>query len=128
MTKGKKRSQKALKKELWQLCRKLADIKYPNKNCYTCGRPIEKQNKQLGHFIPSSTSGANLRWDLRNLRWQCYFCNINLGGNGAAFYRKMVQEVGQEAVDQLFRDKEKITKLNDQFLIGKIEEYKKLLP
>lgn len=61
-----------------------------------------------GHFIPSSTCGIRLRYDLRNIRPQCFFCNIHLGGNGSEFYRKLVQEVGQEAVDTLFKEKQQI--------------------
>lgn len=66
-----------------------------------------------------------LRYDLRNLRVQCYFCNINCGGNGSAYYRNMVEEVGQQSVDQLFIDKNKIVKSTDHNLQLMIE-YEKL--
>ena len=44
-----------------------------------------------------------LRYNLDNLRLQCYYENINLGGNGSEFYRRMVLENGQEFVDNLFK-------------------------
>lgn len=80
---------------------------------------------QLGHFIPSSTCGAFLRYDLRNLRWQCMRCNVHGGGQGAIFYKNLVEQEGQEYVDQLFRDKQVIVKADAQFyenLIQKAEE------
>ncbi len=62
---------------------------------------------------------------MRNLRWQCYRCNINLSGNGAVFYNKLREEMEQEYIDELFRDKQKTIKAHDHF-IALLEEYKKL--
>ncbi len=128
--KPKKKTPAQLKKQLWEHCKRIVRARYANRdgtwNCYTCGRRIDEPGKaQTGHFIPSSTCGAFLRYDLRNLRIQDYYCNINLGGNGAAFYRKMVEEVGQEAVDQLFRDKEKTVKATDH-VISLLAEYERM--
>lgn len=61
---------------------------------------------------------------MRNLRWQCYYCNINLGGNGAVFYKKLVEIEGQKYVDQLFLDKQKSIKAYDHY-IWQLEEYEK---
>ena len=118
---------KKLKAKLWGLCREIAHKIYPP-HCYTCeSKNLEGSNKQLGHFIASSICGAFLRFDLRNLRWQCMRCNMHAGGNGAEYYRRMVIEVGQEAVDQLFRDKEKSIKADVIFYENKIAEYETLL-
>ncbi len=118
-----------LQKKLWQECRRVANIIYPPLNgqyhCYTCGKPIEGSNKQLGHFLAKSVCGAFLKYDMRNLRWQCYYDNINLGGNGAVFYKKLVEEKGQEHVDKLFEDKQKIIKAYDHYQ-NQLEEYKKI--
>lgn len=128
MIKKKKNQIPKLKKKLWELCKQIIRIIYQNKdgswNCFTCGRRIsEPANAQTGHFIPSSTCGAYLRYDLRNLRIQCYFCNINCGGNGALFYSKLVEEKGQEFVDQLLKDKNIILKADAIFYISLIEDY-----
>lgn len=123
----KKKSISKLKKELWQLCREMSDKMYPNARCYTCGARISGSNKQLGHFIPSSVCGCYLRYNLRNLRWQCMRCNQFAGGNGAEFYKRMVKEVGQKAVDDIFKDKQKIIKCDEAFIEKKIREYKELL-
>lgn len=119
-----------LQKLLWIECRRVADILYPPKNgvtyCYTCNKPISGSNKQLGHFLAKSVCGALLKYDMRNLRWQCYYCNINLGGNGATFYKNLANEKGQEYVDELFRIKNNVSiKAYDKY-IEQLEEYKKI--
>lgn len=119
------------KEKLWELCKKITRAHYVKKDgtyeCFTCGRLIDSAPKaQTGHFIPSSTCGAYLRYNLRNLRVQDYYCNINLGGNGSEFYRKLVEEVGQEEVDKLFIDKNKVVKADVAFYEHIIEEYEKI--
>ena len=125
--KVKKPTPKQLKKKLWELCRKVADQQYPNASCYTCDAKIDGVNKHLGHFIPSSTCGALLRYDIRNLRWQCMRCNVWLGGNGSAYYRCMVEREGQAYVDSLFQDKQKSVKADILFYLKLIAEYEELL-
>ena len=70
--------------------------------------------------------GATLKYDMRNLRWQCYYCNINLGGNGAVFYKNLVEKEGQEYVDELFRIKNTVSiKAYDKYL-ELLQEYQKI--
>lgn len=115
------------KDRLWELCKQLTRGKYGN-TCFTCGRQgLEGSQWQTGHFIPSSICGGFLRYDLRNLRPQCYRCNIDLSGNGSVFYRRLVEIEGQEYVDKLFQDKESIIKLDIHFVEAKILEYKSML-
>lgn len=116
-----------LKARLWQLCKEIIRKRYGN-SCYTCDkRGLTGSSWQTGHFIPSSICGAYLRYDLRNLRPQCYRCNIDLSGNGAVFYRRLVASIGQVYVDQLFADKEKIIKANRAWFEEKIKEYQQVL-
>lgn len=42
---------------------------------------------------------------------------------GAEFYRRLVLIEGQEYVDQLFRDKQLITKADSIFYLAKIKEF-----
>lgn len=121
---------KKLQDKLWEECKRIMRAKYLTQNgywfCFTCNRLIDEPAKaQTGHFIASSICGAFLRYDLRNLRIQCYNCNINAGGNGAAYYKNLVTEEGQEYVDQLFRDKQKVVKAYDHYLVL-YEKYKML--
>lgn len=55
-----------------------------------------------GHCINSHFGGLRLRYDLRNLRVQDHYCNINLGSNGAVYLMKLRDEIGDEEVDALF--------------------------
>ena len=121
-----------LREKLWELCKQIIRKRYINKdgtwNCFTCGKRIDEPAKaQTGHFIPSAAGGAFLRYELRNLRIQDYYCNINLGGNGTEFYKRLVEAEGQEYVDQLFRDKQKIIKADIIWLQSKLTEYEKLI-
>lgn len=126
----KKRSMgqiKRFKTILWELCKQITRLKYGNK-CYTCGKlGLEGSGWQTGHFIASSVGGVSLRYNLRNLRPQCYYCNINLGGNGSFFYKNLVEREGQQYVDQIFQDKQRIIKADEIWFKDKIQEYTLLL-
>lgn len=131
VSKKKVQSISKLKKQLWEECKRIIRKTYVKEDgtweCFTCGRRIDEPFKaQTGHFLPSSTCGAYLRYDLRNLRIQDYFCNINLGGNGAEYYKRLVQTCGQKYVDQLFLDKQKTIKADTEWYLKKIEEYRLL--
>lgn len=114
---------------LWQECRRVQIEKYKQKDgtwkCFTCEKPIDGSNKQLGHFIANSVGGALLRYNLNNLRLQCYYCNINLGGNGAIFYKNLLKEKGQAHIDELFKLKGLTTKAIDTYK-ELLENYKLL--
>jgi hypothetical protein len=106
--------------ELWQHCRRISLAKYIRNGkhyCYTCDKEVDGSNRQLGHFIPNSVGGALLRYNLDNLRIQCYYCNINLGGNGSEFYRRLLKDKGQEYIDNLFKLKGQTVKANDHYLL-----------
>jgi hypothetical protein len=111
---------KKLTNELWQECRRIVKARYIKNGkyyCFTCDKEISGKGCQLGHMIPRSVGGALLRFHLDNLRLQCYYCNINLGGNGSEFYPRLVKEIGQEKVDYLFILKRKSVKAFDYFTI-----------
>lgn len=113
---------------LWSECRRIIKERYIKDGkyfCFTCDKEISGSNAQTGHFIPNSVGGALLRYNLDNLRLQCYYDNINLGGNGSEFYRRLVKEKGQKHVDNLFLLKRQTTNALDHYKIL-LEEYKKL--
>lgn len=118
---------KSLRNKTWELCKAIIRAKYGNV-CFTCGKtPLAGSGWQTGHFIPRSICGLTLRYELRNLRPQCYRCNIDLSGNGAVFYRKLVEIEGQEYVDRLFAEKTLILKETPDFYFALIAEYKTIL-
>lgn len=127
-TRKKKPAIKKLRGTLWKLCRQYAMLKYPHV-CYTCGKRLKAgtSNMQLGHMFPSASCGAFLRYDMRNLRWQCFHCNINLGGNGAEFYRRMTQEVGESAIKKLCQERNLITKTDRFFYEKYIDLYQQAI-
>lgn len=99
---------------LWNECKRL--IRERDKDCFTCeAKNLQGSNAQCGHFIPSSTCGAYLRFDLRNLALQCMRCNIHGGGQGAIFYENLKRKHGQAFVNQLFADKNKIVNARDHY-------------
>lgn len=127
MKRTKSTPERLLKKKLWELCKLITRELYGN-TCFTCEKVgLSGSDWHTGHFIPSSVCGGYLRFDLRNLRPQCYNCNINAGGNGAIYYRNMVDDVGQAEVDQLFKDKQVIIKVDRAFYQERIEAYTKVL-
>lgn len=121
-----KTPEKKNQEKLWELCKQITRLRYGN-TCYTCGKTgLFGSSWQTGHFIPNAVGGAFLRYNLRNLRPQCYHCNINLGGNGSIFYHKLVEMEGKRYVNQLFKDKLKSVKANDHYL-NLIPFYEKIL-
>jgi len=122
-TRIKKKSKSEIKKiqdKIWELCKNITRKKYGNV-CYSCNKgSLEGSNWHTGHLFPKSVLSAYLKYDLRVLRPQCYYCNINLGGNGANYLQNIIKKEGQEYVDKINQDK---------FITVKaIDHYKKILP
>ena|ERR1700728_87282 len=127
-TKLKKKSKakiSTIQNKLWQLCKAITRLKYPNV-CYTCSAMgLSGSNFQTGHVPwPKASLGAYLKYDLRTLRVQCYNCNINQGGMGAEAYVRMLKEIGQEEMEKLQKDRQVIVKSYEHYLslIPKYEE------
>lgn len=116
-----------LKAKLWELCKELVRKRDGN-SCVICNKQgLEGSSWHTGHFLPSSTCGAFLRYDLRNLHSSCYNCNINLGGNGAIFYTVLVSKFGQDFVDKILQDRNISIKADNIFYEGKIKEYEEMV-
>ncbi len=115
-----------LQRKIWKLCKEITRKKYGN-TCYTCGQKgLIGSNWHTGHMWPKASLGALLKYDLRILRPQCFNCNINLGGMGAEFYRKMMNEIGVQKMTVLELDKRKIVKAYDHYS-SLIPVYKEIL-
>lgn len=125
--KRKSKSETAkLKDELWELCKKLTRQEY-GYNCFTCGNFTEFPH--TGHFITDSTCSTELSYDLKNLRPQCYRCNIHLSGNWVEYETKLRSTHGQEYIEEL-KERNKNTKglkYDSLWYIDKIKEYTRLL-
>lgn len=80
------------KAKLWKLCREIT-IKRYGSDCFTCpSKDLAGSNRQLGHFISSSICSTEMRYELRNLRIQCYSCNINKSGNWLQFEKNLIRD------------------------------------
>lgn len=124
--KVKKPSLTKLKKTLWDLCKTIIRTR-DGSECVICGaKNLAGGNWQTGHFIPSSTCGSFLRYDIRNLHSNCMRCNIICGGNGALYYRALVSKYGEQFVDGIFKDKGTYVKADVLFYEEKIKLYKEI--
>ena len=101
--------------------------------CFTDGKKLkwDDPNMNAGHFI--SRRCTPLRWDIRNIRPQCFFpCNNKLQGNWEPIiFRKNLQdEIGEEAVLDLesryFEWKQKPVKVSTPEIEEIIRKYTEL--
>lgn len=101
----KKKTIAQLHKDIWEECKKLykpqlGDI------CYTCGSYLGNSpfNKHLGHGKPKASLPVKHKYDKRNLKNQCFNCNINLGGASDIFIAKLEKEKeGREFLEEACR-------------------------
>jgi len=105
-TKPKKTKITTLKKRLWEECKRITRLRYQHHdgtwNCFTCDNNLDEPAKaQTGHFIPSSVCSVEMRYDLDNLRVQCYRCNINLSGNWIEYEKRLNKEKGEGFTEKL---------------------------
>lgn len=126
-TRKKTSSLAKLKKQLWQLCREI-QIKRYGSDCYTCtSKNLEGSSRHLGHFISSSICSTEMRYDLDNLRVQCYACNIHKSGNWLAYEKHLIAD----GIDvQELKDRNERTKggmFRENWYEQKIAEYSLLL-
>lgn len=91
-----------LENKLWSLTR-LAVFKKYGRHCFTCYQTnLTGMNLQCGHAYPKGALGASMKYDIRILRPQCFNCNINHGGMGAVFWKKLERHIGKKKADTLY--------------------------
>lgn len=96
--------------------------------CFTCGMLASGSNFQSGHYEPSSTCGALLRWHPLNMHGQCgYKCNINRHGQqkmANEYTMRMISLYGLEKVQELRAMKNRLIQCDRYFLTSMIDLYK----
>lgn len=85
----------------WRLTSKLVRLKSGGK-CYTCGREVPFKKMHAGHFI-EKIGHANIYFELRGLKGQCFFCNRKLHGNKAIFALNLIKEYGESILEELIK-------------------------
>ena len=124
--KKRKSPKQLIEAKIWQLCKEIIR-KRDGKKCFICGKKIIKNSSwHTGHCFPKSNCGLYLKYDLRNLHSSCYYCNINLGGNGARFILRLEEEYGKDFVDQLRKDLNEIVPDSMTFLEEIYKEHTKM--
>jgi len=121
---------KTLEDKLWELCKQIIRLKYPN-TCFTCGlENLKGKNLHTGHFIKKRKLPYELKFDLRFLRPQCNKCNLFNNGNEGMYAINLVKTEGVDYLlsldsEMLFYKFIPELSIPDkrQFLLFKIEEY-----
>lgn len=84
-----------LKTKLWDTIKVLCKQRDGNA-CWSCDQKnLVGSNWHPGHFVAAGSSSA-LRFHPLNIHSQCMNCNINLGGNGAHYARRIMHAYGME--------------------------------
>lgn len=89
--------------------------------CVTCGRVYEWKKIQAGHFM--SRQHYSVRWDERNVKPQCYGCNVMQQGRQYEFSKYL----GQELSNELYLLSKQTRKFTENELEEMIQEYKSRL-
>jgi len=125
----KKKSKTPLAKaktKLWKSLKVLLDIR-DGPVCISCeAEGLVGANKHGGHFIPSSSCGGFLRYDLRNVFNQCATCNLFRNGAGAEYTLALQKRFGNKFVEDIIKDKQMGIKLDVQYVSGLSEYYDSL--
>lgn len=114
------------KAKLWKVLKQIIDIR-DGDICISCGAEgLKGANKHGGHFIPSSSCGGFLRYDLRNVWCQCATCNLFRNGAGAEYTRALEKKYSVKFVDKIIQDKQVSIKLDVRYIEGMINYYETL--
>lgn len=95
-------------------------------HCFDCGILAESQQFQCGHWQPSGSSGAVLRYHPQNMHGQRGSCNCGYNQESVKinYTLVMIQKYGQDRVTELLRLKNKTIKADILFYENMIELYK----
>lgn len=93
--------------------------------CFDCGLYSEGQQFQCGHFEPSGSSGALLRYHPQNMHGQSGACNIWYVQEKVKinYTMAMLKKYGKKRVDEIRRLKQRIIKADSIFYTNLIELY-----
>lgn len=111
------------KKKAWKEFSRFIRLRDTNNlgtECFTCGKYNNLKVMDAGHFQPGRF-GIFL-FDERQVHAQCKRCNIFLKGNWPEYYKRMVNDYGQDKVNKMLEDRTQIK----QWKVYELEEvYKK---
>jgi hypothetical protein len=122
--KQRKSSLAAAKRTLWDAFS--AFVKERDGNaCFVCGKTgLQGSGWHAAHMFPSGSSSV-LRYHPLNVFSGCFNCNINLGGNGAAYASRFIEVFGIDQFMYLNDIKRKEMKWREPDIRELIEALKK---
>jgi len=93
--------------------------------CFDCGTPAQGQQFQAGHFEPSGSCGALLRYHPHNMHGQSGGCNMKVQQERVKinYTFAMIDRYGKKYVDKLRQMKNKSIKADIIFYERMIELY-----
>jgi hypothetical protein len=95
--------------------------KYGFCTCITCKRKYHWKKIQAGHFM--SRKHYSTRWDERNVKPQCYGCNVMQQGKQYEFSKYLGNKISEE----LYNKSKTLTKFTPLDLQDKISYYQQKL-
>lgn len=123
---ARKPSISSLKKKLWKVFSEYIRRKYSDSEgysrCYTCDKIDHWKNMQCGHFVGGRKNAVLFNEEC--VRVQCAGCNVFLHGNYQIYTLKMIDEVGQNKVEELLALKHTTKKISLLELSNMLEYYK----
>ena len=93
--------------------------------CVTCPSLIWLKEGSAGHFLAGR--GNSLLFDERGTHLQCGNCNYNLAGNQRVYEQYMIENYGQEVVDELHALRHVAVKMTSSDFKAVQREYKQKL-
>ena len=108
------------KKKVWVVFSKYIRLRDADDNgccrCVTCGKPFHYKAIHAGHFIPKRNNAV--MFEETNVSCQCVYCNMFMHGQGAKYYKFMLEKYGQEEIDRLMD----LDKTIRKFSVSELEE------
>jgi hypothetical protein len=114
---------KTLKNKLWRYFSLFVRGR-DNYLCISCGKQLERNTSQAGHFFPRTT-GLALYFDERNVNCQCLACNVFKAGNLSAYAVALRAKYGPDILEELDAERRKTRKFTRAEYQTLIDQYKK---
>ena len=92
--------------------------------CCSCGKSLEWDESQGGHFQPKGRNYNAAAFEEDNVNLQCGTCNCTLGGNPAGYGPYMLREYGQEVIDYLLAQSYKYLETDEVRELARIYKQK----
>ena len=90
--------------------------------CVTCSRLYLWKRVHAGHFVGGRSNGV--LFDERNIHVQCVQCNHYHGGNLAMYLMYMLNQYGEEVVEEIRRNRYSRVAFERDELMGMREWYR----